>query len=88
MTLTSLSSLLCLSDDEDDSWLLLSSNKGDYSPPESRIQSLYVGGRGRATVIWVKEGPCFGSSQHSFSYSSEAHSAVLSSKCIPSFLCL
>ncbi|XP_023386281.1 rab-interacting lysosomal protein isoform X4 [Pteropus vampyrus] len=30
------------SDDEDDSWLLLSSDKGDYpTPPESRIQSFF-----------------------------------------------
>ncbi|XP_023386279.1 rab-interacting lysosomal protein isoform X2 [Pteropus vampyrus] len=77
------------SDDEDDSWLLLSSDKGDYpTPPESRIQSLYVGGRGRATVEGVKEGPCLGSLQHPFSHSSEAHSAVLSSECTPSLLCL
>ncbi|XP_024593012.1 rab-interacting lysosomal protein isoform X1 [Neophocaena asiaeorientalis asiaeorientalis] len=36
------SSLLCLSDDEDGSWLLLSRDKGDHlqpPPPESRIQS-------------------------------------------------
>ncbi|XP_024897331.1 rab-interacting lysosomal protein isoform X2 [Pteropus alecto] len=77
------------SDDEDGSWLLLSSDKGDYpTPPESRIQNLYVGGRGRATVVGVKEGPCLGSLQHPFSHSSEAHSAVLSSECTPSLLCL
>lgn len=36
--------LLCLSDDEDGSWLLLSSDKGDHSEPpapESRIQSFF-----------------------------------------------
>lgn len=39
---------LCLSD-EDGSWPLLSNNKGDEPPaPESRIQSSYVGGGGRA----------------------------------------
>ena len=42
---SSLFALLCLSDDEDGSWLLLSSDKEDHSEPpapESRIQSLYV----------------------------------------------
>nr|XP_031541248.1 rab-interacting lysosomal protein isoform X1 [Vicugna pacos] len=42
------------SDDEDGSWLLLSSDKGDHPqlpPPESRIQSLYVRGRGRTNVV-------------------------------------
>ena len=37
--------LLRLSDDDDGSWLLLSSDKGDHSEPpapESRIRSLYV----------------------------------------------
>nr|XP_031324381.1 rab-interacting lysosomal protein isoform X1 [Camelus dromedarius] len=42
------------SDDEDGSWLLLSSDKGDHPqppPPESRIRSLYVRGRGRTNMV-------------------------------------
>ncbi|XP_029066939.1 rab-interacting lysosomal protein isoform X1 [Monodon monoceros] len=63
------------SDDEDGSWLLLSRDKGDHlqpPPPESRIQSLYVGGRGRTNVVGV-EGP-------HLSRSTVAHPAALSSE--------
>ncbi|XP_040497070.1 rab-interacting lysosomal protein isoform X1 [Ursus maritimus] len=70
------------SDDEDSSWLLLSCDKGAHPPPtESRIQSLYVGGRGRAKVVGVKEGPHLCSSP--LACSTDIHLAVISSKHAP-----
>ncbi|XP_024090833.3 rab-interacting lysosomal protein isoform X1 [Pongo abelii] len=60
------------SGDEDGSWLLLSDDKGDHPPtPESKIQSLYVGGRGRALA---------GPSQDPLSCFSARHPAVFGSK--------
>lgn len=41
---------LCLSDDEDGSWLLLSNDKEEPPAPESRIQNLYVG-KGDSGVV-------------------------------------
>lgn len=71
---------LDLSDDEDDSWLLLSNDK-EEAPlvPGSRIQNLYVGGgevRRR-----VKEGPAWFFSTL-FSCSTAFHAALCLLSCI------